>query len=132
MQRLEYLNLENAELTNVVLQQLNDAADGDKSPENHFPLKELRLSGNPLRCDCQLRWLWAAAKSAERHRKRSRRRRRRKNEEAFQPTNFDLPRCATPFSVKNMRLTSLKGELTLSFSVVSNEPFANERLFCRV
>ena len=84
MQKLEYLNLENADLTNLALD---------------FPLpqrlKVLRMAGNPLRCDCQTRWLWEEARG-----------RRKSDEEG----KFDLPRCATPFSLKNVELTTLKGK----------------------
>ncbi len=85
MRRLEYLNLEHAGLRALALAQ---EGGGAGQPHPLPALRELRLGGNPLRCDCAARWLWRAA-------------RRQQQQQHNDKARFDLPRCATPFSVRS-------------------------------
>ena len=95
MHRLEHLNLEHNGLRSLALAPSEDGVASTSESSSSEPLsslRELRLAGNPLRCDCGARWLWREATGRRRGRR------------------FDLPRCATPFSVRNRELVSLDGE----------------------
>ena len=82
---LEVLNLENCQIQEL-----------DQSMEKVVKrLQRFGFSSNPITCDCKLRWLWILATKVE------------------QRNKFDLPKCSTPFSVKNLALTELKGKFAL-------------------
>ena len=88
MTQLESLNLEQTQLRNLIL----EYTFGES-------LRALKLLGNPLRCDCQARWLYEFAKNGEQLR----------NDTILNP-KIELPTCSTPFIVKNRRLTTLTGK----------------------
>ena len=115
MPELESVNLEHTNLRSFVLESLNEgdsngngsASDGRTEVKALQHLKEIRLAGNPLRCDCHARWLWAIVKKNAGGEK--------EEEEqvgvASENIRIELPKCATPFSVRNMELGDLKGNL---------------------
>ena len=91
MPSLEALNLENAELR--VLQIEDDAKTAPDAKSAYGRLKELRLRGNPLVCDCRARGLWRLARSSSK-----------------KEITVELPDCQTPFSVRNKKLEDMEGE----------------------
>ena len=108
MSELETVNLEHTNLRSFVLEALNNGDDSDKSSSSSSKLqhlKEIRLIGNPLRCDCHARWLWAIVN-------KNRGGGAEDDDEgvASGRIRIELPKCATPFSVRNMELGELKGE----------------------
>ena len=123
MPELESVNLEHTNLRSFVLQSLDngDSSGTAKSGNNRTileHLKEIRLIGNPLRCDCHARWLWTMVKKQEEEGDEE-----EKEEEGVANAattaeggggggkiSIDLPKCATPFSVRNLKLVDLKGE----------------------
>ena len=60
------------------------------------------MEGNPLKCDCESIWLWNMINKNGKNAPSS-------NTENIKNVRWDLPRCATPFSVKNNKLHNMKG-----------------------
>lgn len=92
MSSLEVLNLEQAQLVELS-QHLEPLVQR---------LRLFKATGNPLRCDCKLRWLWNHLQKEDHHQSR-----------------LDLPKCATPFSVKSRDVNSLSGRQHLAMSTRS-------------
>ena len=69
MSELESLNLEHTGLTTIALESPTASADGteeaavidDDGAIGRGRLNELRLLGNPLKCDCHARWVLNSA-----------------------------------------------------------------------
>ena len=87
---LTELNIEHCSLQNFRL--------NDKTARN---IDILLMEGNPLKCDCESRWLW---KMINTNGKKT-----SKAKGSMISRGWNLPRCSTPFSVKNNKLSSLKG-----------------------
>ena len=64
------------------------------------------MEGNPLKCDCDSRWLRNMVNLLNGRKMVS-----IKKRESMEDKGWMLPRCSTPFSVKNNKLGSLKGKL---------------------
>ena len=107
MPELESVNLEHTNLRSFVLESLdNDVNKSSSSSVVLQHLKEIRLIGNPLRCDCHARWLWAIVRKQQQQADGS-----GAEKEGVAKIRIELPKCATPFSVRNMDLVNLKGTL---------------------
>ena len=82
---MESLILEYAELKGLTLDEVADSLD------------DLRLDGNPLKCDCTSRWLWN--KTIEKNGGHADEVQKR----------WILPPCATPFNLRGKRLENMEG-----------------------
>ena len=94
MSQLETLNLEQTRLQSLIL--------GHTFGES---LRSLQLLGNPLRCDCHARWLWVWARNDTSKGSNG----GESDLKGQGKVDFQLPKCATPFSVRNRDLVSLGG-----------------------
>ena len=74
-------------------------------------LNILLMEGNPLKCDCDSIWLWNIIQTNGKKSSSSSR------TKAIRNRGWNLPRCATPFSVKNNKLRNLKGNITIICTV---------------
>ena len=63
------------------------------------------MEGNPLKCDCDSRWLWNMIHFNGK--------KTSKVKGSMKLKGWNLPRCSTPFSVKNNKLSSLKGNVMI-------------------
>ena len=69
-------------------------------------LNILLMEGNPLKCDCDAIWLWKMIHTNGKMNLSPR-------NKGIKNKGWNLPRCATPFSVKNNELNNLKGNVII-------------------
>ena len=78
-------------------------------------LNLLQMKGNPLKCDCDSRWLWQNVRDGKKVPELV------KNSSSQQEEKrrvWNVPRCATPYNVKNNQLKNLKGTNKVTCSML--------------